>query len=132
FARRPASALRLAAARFLLQPPLLRGGARLGRAAFPLHLECLSERLDHALDRELAVSPLAAFVLGDRADYRAGLRDHAALLRVGQRDRALDVEDRFGPGLGLLRMLPSGPARAGVAKLDLGARDRDRAGDPNR
>src|SRR5947208_2811098 len=127
-----AQALRLAALPLLLQASLPCGGRRFGRTALPLDLQGVPQGLDDALDRELAVSPLAAFVLGDGAEHRAGLREHAPLLSVGQRDRALDVEDRLGAGLGLLRVLSAGPAGAREAELDLGAWDGDRPGDPNR
>ena len=100
--------------------------------ALPLDFQRLAQVVDNTLDRELAVPPLAALVLGHGAEDRSGLRNHAALLRVGEPDRALDVEDRLGSGLRLLRVLPARPTRAREAELDLRARNRDRTGDPNR
>src|SRR5256714_1129610 len=114
--RPPAQPLRLAAPALLLASPPLGRGRRPGRPALPLYLQRLAQGLDQTLGRELAVSPLAAFVLGDGAEHRAGLRSHPPLLGVGQTDRALDAEHRLGPRLGLLRVLPAGAARAREAK----------------
>ena len=71
----------------------------------------------------LAVSPLAALVLGDRAQDRTSLGHDTVLLAIRERGRGLDVEDGFHSRLG--------PARSGLpgrsrreAKLDLASRER--------
>ena len=81
--------------------------------ARPLDLQRLRQRLDEPLGRELPVPPLAALVLRDRAQLRPGLRDDAPLLRLGERGRRLDVEDRLDAALRLLRVLAARAARAG-------------------
>src|SRR5262249_53817676 len=131
--RRPAAeALRLRAAALLLEAARSRLPGRLRRPALSLDLEPFAQLLDDPLDRELPVAPLAALVLGDGAQHRPGLGDHTPLLSVGERDGALDLEDRLGAGLRLLGVLPARPARAREAELDLRARDRDRTCYPNR
>src|SRR5207249_4262273 len=121
-----------AAAPLLLEPPLARGGRWRGRDPAPGHAQRLPQGLDDPLDRELAVPPLAALVLGDRAQDGPGARENAPFLDRRQRRRGLDVEGRLDAGLVLLGVLTAGPARSGEAKRDLGERDRDRARNPNR
>ena len=75
---------------------------------------------DEALDRELAVACLAPLVLRDRPEDGACASDDAVLLDVRERRRRLDVERRFDPRRGLLRMLSARPARPRHTKRDLG------------
>ena len=69
-------------------------------------------------------SELAPLVLSDGAQRRPGPRDDAPLLRVGERLRRFDVEQRLDPRRRLLCVLTAGAARARDSQLDL----RDGAG----
>ena len=129
---RPPQPLDVGAAALGLEPAFLGRLARLRGDALAVDVQRLSQLLDEALDGELAVPQLAALVLRHRAERRAGLRDDPALLVVGQRRRALDVEDRLHAGLRGVRVLTSRAAGPGDAELDLGERQGDAAGDPNR
>jgi hypothetical protein len=122
--RLASQALRLAPAPLLGEPAAARFGRGLGRPAPPPHLEPGRDRLSEAFEGELAVSPLAPLLLSYRADEGAGPLDEAPLLGVGEHSRGFDVENRLDAGLGLLRMLTSGPARAREPELDLAERKR--------
>jgi hypothetical protein len=104
-------------------PPGL--GRGLGRPALPPDLEPGGDRFTEAVEGELAISPLAPLFLSHCADYRADPFDEAALLGRRQNRRRFDVENRFDAGLGLLRMLASGPARAREPELDFAQRKRE-------
>src|SRR5918996_1849469 len=93
------------------------GRRRLRRPPRPLRLQAVPNRSRESLQRELPVPPLAPLVLRHGADDRADPVAQALLLRVGERRGGLDVEDRLDAGLRLLRVLPTGPARAGDAEL---------------
>src|SRR2546425_11628920 len=130
--RPTARALGLGAAALGLEAARAGGGGRLRGSAPARYAQGLAQRLHEPRDRQLAVPPLAALVLGEGALHRSGLRDHASLLSRRQRCRGLDVEDRLDATLGPLCVLAARPARAREAQLDLGERDRDRPGHPNR
>ena len=70
----------------------------------------VAQSIGEPTDRELSVSGLAALVLGNRSQHRAGLAEHTLLLAIGERRRALDGENGLDTGLGLLRVLPAGAA----------------------
>src|SRR5438445_6595467 len=86
---------RLRAAPLLLETPFAGGLGGPRRNPPPLDFQRSPELFHHALQRELSVSALAAFVLGDSAQHRAGARNDPPLLRLGQRGRRFDVEDGF-------------------------------------
>ena len=108
--------------------------AAVGRGGYTpaLTFERLAQLPDEPLDRELAVSPLAALVLGDRSQDGPRLGQHSSLLHVRQRGRLRHVEERLDPGLGRVGVLAPRAARAGEAELDLGEGQHDRPRHPNR
>src|SRR3990170_6183270 len=110
--RRLPPPLRLAPPALLVEAALAGGESRRRRPPWAQDPQRITERLGQALQRELAVSPLAALVLRDRADDGAGAGEHTALLRRAQRSGGLDVEHRLDSGLRLLGVLAPGPARA--------------------
>ena len=75
-------------------------------------MEGFAQRIRDTPDRELSVACLTALVLGDRAQNRSSLAEHALLLTIRERAGGFDVEERLHPGLRLLRMLPARPAGA--------------------
>lgn len=107
-----AQALLLAPLPLLGEPPPARLGGGLGRPAFPLDLEPRGDRFPQALECDLAVSPLAPFLLSHRPDDRARPSCEPPLLGGRENRRRFDVENGHDAGLGLLRMLAPGPARA--------------------
>ena len=121
---------------------LLRGGAscpgaargprasRRRRTAPALDAEARSDRIRQPFERELAVSPLAPLVLGDRTHKGAPALRETALLGLRERCRAPNVEARLDARLGLLRVLAARPARPRRPKLDLGERNREPLRDP--
>src|SRR5689334_4338089 len=89
----PAEALDVRAAALAGQPLLAGRRRRRRRPPRPLHPQRLTELVGEPLERELAVSELAALVLRDGAhDGPRTLRD-AAALRLAQRLRCGHVED---------------------------------------
>src|SRR5581483_5705729 len=95
--RRTPQPLDAAAAALSLEALLDRRLRRPRRASWTRNPERLAQLLDEPLGRELAVAPLAALVLRDRPEHRAGLGHGAPLLRVRERGGGLDVEDRLDP-----------------------------------
>ena len=93
--------LRPGAPLLLLEATFAGGCARLRRNALSLHPECVSQRTHEPVNSELAVAGLAPLVLRNCSQDGAGPRDHAPLLRLGQRARRLDVEDCYYPRLRL-------------------------------
>jgi hypothetical protein len=73
---------RLRTAALLLEPSLDRGLARLRRDPAALDVERLAECVGDSLGCELAVPGLAALVLGDGSQDRAGLAYDPVLLPV--------------------------------------------------
>jgi hypothetical protein len=104
-------------------PPRLGGGP--GRAPLAPNLEPGGYRIREPLEGELPVSPLAALFLSNRADDGAGPLDEAPFLGVRENRGGFDVENRLDAGLGLLRVLAAGPARARETQVDLGERKLD-------
>ena len=107
------------------QAPLARLGRGRRRAAPALALEPAGDRLGEALERQLAVSPLAALVLSDRAHDGADAVGKPALVGVRQRRRRLHVEEGLDPRLRLLHVLAARAARTRETKLDLAERELD-------
>jgi len=68
---------------------------------------------------------MAARVLGDRGDHRAGAPDQPLALALVKRSRCLDVEDRFHTRSGHVRVLPTRAGRAARPQLNLTKRDRE-------
>jgi hypothetical protein len=66
---------------------------------WPLDPQRFPKRVDEALDRQLAVSPLASLVLRYRPQHRPGAADDASFLSRRERRRGLDVEQSLDPGL---------------------------------
>lgn len=120
--RRIAQTLRLSSPPLLGEPAAARLGRGLGRPAPALDLEPGGDRFPEALEGDLAISPLAPLFLSHRADDGAGPFCEAPLLGRRENSRRVDLENRLDAGLGLLRMLASGPARAGEPELDLAER----------
>jgi hypothetical protein len=114
-----AQALRLAAQPLFGEPAAARFGRGLSRPAPAPDLEPRGDRFSESLEGELAVSPLAPLFLSHRADDGSGALCEPPLLGGRENSRPLDVENRLDAGLGLLRMLASGPARARESELDL-------------
>ena len=116
-ARRPAACLRGAAP----SPP---GVGRVGRRRLGT-TSAAGDLLRQPLQRQLAVARLAARVLGDRGDHRPELLEQPRPLRLVERLRRLDVEDRFDPRGGDVGVLAARPGGAAGAQLDLAERDRE-------
>ena len=112
-------ALLLRAAPLLREPPLTGFRRRRRRTALPPTLESGCNGFREASEGQLAVPPLAPFVLSERTDDRADPGEEAALLRIRQRRRRLYVEHGLDPGLGLLHVLAARAARTRETKLDL-------------
>lgn len=119
----------LGAAALLRQAALAGGGGRSGRAASAGGPEGRSEGRGEALQRERAVSRLAALVLGHGADDRAEPFPDAGALGVRERLGCVHVEDGLDPCLGLLRVLAARAARARGAELDLPEGEGEAGGD---
>jgi len=120
-----AQTLRLSPPPLLGEPATARLGRGFGRPPPPPDLEPGGNRFPKALESELAVSPLASLFLSHRADDRARPLYEAPLLGRRENSRRRDVEDRLDAGLGLLRVLAPGSARAREPELDLAERKRD-------
>src|SRR5205085_9869735 len=82
---RPAEPLQLAPPALRCEPLLDRFFVRPGRLPRPPDAQRRTYGSDEPLDRQLPVPQLAPFVLGHGAHDRAGARDYALLLLVGQR-----------------------------------------------
>ena len=120
-----AEALRLAPAALLGEPAPTRLGGRPGRAPLAPNLEPGGYRIREPLEGELPVSPLAPLLLSYCTQDRPGPLDEAPFLGVRENRGGFDVENRLDAGLGLLRVLASGPARARETQVDLGERKLD-------
>src|SRR5438309_2441667 len=79
----------------LLEAPLARCAGRLRRSAAAWDRQRAVDSLGEPLERQLAVAQLAARVLRDGCDPRAGPGHDALLLRVAQRGGGGHVEDRL-------------------------------------
>src|SRR5918996_2260421 len=123
--RASTQALGVGPAPLFSQAPLARLGRGRRRAAPALALEPAGDRLGEALERQLAVSPLAALVLSDCADNGADAIGKPALVRVRQRRRRLHVEEGLHARLRLLHVLAARAARTRETKLDLAERELD-------
>src|SRR5690606_35163625 len=119
-ARRPAARLlALGGSALLLEAASAGGAGRPGRTAPAGHGEGGGDLLSQALQRDLAVARLTAGVLADGGDDRADALQQPGPLRLVERRRRLDVEDRLhsrGGDVGVLAARPRGAARA---QLDL-------------
>ena len=92
------------------------------------HRQARSQLLAQPLERQLAVSGLAAGVLGDRGDALAVAGGEAPLLLVGERRRLGDLEHRLHPRGGHVGVLASRAPRSGWC----GSRPRTAARPPRR
>lgn len=113
----------MGSASLLLQPALLRGASRTGRAAPLGAADARGELLGQPLQSELAVSLLAAGVLGDGGYALAEPFAQAGPLLAAEHGGRLDVEDRLDPRGGHVRVLATRPGGAARAQLDLLERD---------
>ncbi len=111
--------------RFCVEPALARGAGRPGRAPAPRDPEAGRDPRREAIERELAVARLAPRILGDGGDHRPRPLQQPRPLGLVEGAGGLDVEDRFDPRRGDVRVLAAGAAGAARAQLDLRQRDRE-------